>query len=141
MRDHMCSSSALTAAFIRPSSGESGHDYRRRAPEGPGFSDYNRRTSELQKGWSQLAGKIGRVPPALYSERTRCPVRGLRWSGGAVGEPDRNDEADLSAKEAQASPCARVPSSHALARRPADAQAPPRQGAQAPVCLSVTGTR
>src|SRR5205807_9145924 len=48
-------------------------------------------------------------------------------------------EAHLSAEEAQACPRARVSRPHAHARRAPDAQAPPRQGAKAPVWLTVSG--
>lgn len=46
-------------------------------------------------------------------------------------------EAHLPAKEAQASPRSRVPLAHELTRGQVDAEAPPRQGAQATLDLSL----
>src|SRR3954467_8292159 len=68
---------------------------------------------------------------AADAARREKNVRG-RWRDAASARIPRRDEADLSAQEAQARTHARVPPAHADEGRPADAQAPPRQGPQAP---------
>src|SRR5205807_2397783 len=59
---------------------------------------------------------------------------------GMVEVAESSREAHVSAEEAQARPRARVSCAHAHARRAPHAQAPPRQGAKAPVELTVSGS-
>ena len=81
--------------------------------------DYNQRTSTPDRGCPQLAGKF-----ALG----RMALDGLYF---------RRDEAHLPAQETQAGPCSRVSWPHAHTRGTPDAEAPPRQGTQAPLNLTL----
>ena len=64
-------------------------------------------------------------------------LRGRAGRAARVPILQARHEAHLPAKEAQARPRPRVPCAHGLARRATDAEAPPRQGTQAPLGLTV----
>jgi len=83
----------------------------------------------------QLAGNFGPILAAGRSGRDRHGRR-----AGMVEVAESSREAHVSAEEAQARPRARVSCAHAHARRAPHAQAPPRQGAKAPVELTVSGS-
>ena len=75
-RDQMCSSSALTAASIRFSPGESDEDDSRGGPAGPGRATIANAPAGCPAGSPQLAGKIARGCRVLYCKPTRRARRG-----------------------------------------------------------------
>src|ERR1019366_6671774 len=114
---------------------------RRRTRWGPGratiSNDLTGSTWVLAFGGKNQRGPIG---PIL---RVRSPPGCGGISAAAEGVrrslENGDHEAHLPAKEAQACPRTRVSRSHELASRPAHAQAPSRQGPQAPLRLGRRG--
>jgi hypothetical protein len=100
------------------------------------FGDYNQRACSSHRGSPQLAGKFSAVSSSLYlgTPTGRVSLAGMR---PRVEKPDY--EAHLPAQEAQAGPCPRVSWPYAHARGTPPAQAPPRQGTQAPLHLRSLG--
>jgi hypothetical protein len=78
---------------------------------------------------------------SILGGRTRARASRECARGNRRATENQKDEADISAEEAKASPGARVPRPHALARRSANTQAPAQQGTQAPVRLTVLRAR
>jgi hypothetical protein len=87
-----------------------------------------------------IGGKI-QLPvrrPILGRRRRRWLATLATERGRSLSARDEQDhEEDLSAKEAQACPCPRVPQPHGFTCGAADAEAPSRQGTQAPLDLMV----
>ncbi len=113
--------------------GECRWTIRRRAPEGPVGRLYPT-PSEAHREVLAIGGKNQRRRRAYTGAGESATVAAATPLGGA-GDRRRQHEAHLPAKEAQARPRARVPRAHEHARGAPDAQAPPRQGPQAPVRL------
>ena len=154
-----CSSSAIRCQ-VRARSGVTtgGSDpfragtttWARRPPERPG-GDYSngfgapsdgvrRPSGDVANGGENVSGAAGRPVHACATAVHRAVRSDRRLDCAPVVAPTTPSchEAHLPAQEAQARPCPRVPRAHADARRAPDAQAPPRQGPQAPQRLTWT---
>ena len=103
---------------------------RRRAPRGsPGGGEYTSgRTARRAASRARARAQPARRGKNL---RTAAAARRAVGSAAAPRRPSRH-ETHLPAQEAQACPQPRVSQAHADEGRPPDAQAPPRQGPQAP---------
>src|SRR4051812_29704194 len=143
MRLQVWSGSSVTDRNEPPSRGKApGETMRRGPPERP-----ERRLYRGGRGRSGDPGGAGRksrgIPPAALCT---CLCRACRRAcaddrharlGPPSPTPPARHEAHLPAQEAQARPYARVPRSHAHARRSPDPQAPPREGSSAAQRLTV----
>src|ERR1700736_3702218 len=136
----MCSSSVLTAAFIRISPEKVTRNIQRGSAGDPVGRLYPTLCVGLW-GSPQLAENFSAAAAVLYfSDRRTAAWRVLpERKRSRAQDGELSDEAHLPAKEAKAGPRPRLPQTHELAGRTADAQATARQGTQAPLHLSVTG--
>src|ERR1700684_3279510 len=118
---------------------------------GSGHPLLSETTWQLLKGGPRArSGDYTQRPPVLekagriWREKSRASRTGWVGAAGAARATPYNSarhEADLPAKEAQARPRARFPCPHGLTRGAPDAEAPPHQGAQAPLHLTVVVAR